>query len=138
MKITKRRRSRELALQVLYAKNFLDEPLTEILKNIIVTLEIEPSILPFTKELLEVVSQNQEMFDQLIIKTATNWEIERIALVDKMIIRIALAEICFIDSIPYKVSIDEAIEIGKAFSTIDSGKFINGILDAIGKKLKKN
>ena len=69
--------------------------------------------------------------NQLICEKSKNWEIGRIAIIDNLILRLAIGEMLYTDEIPLKVSIAEAIEIAKLFSTKDSGRFVNGILDAI-------
>ena len=135
--MTKRRKSRELALQVLYANTYDQEPVEDVLQKILDTHECSADIVPFAREIINAVEDHREEFDQLIVNTAFNWDISRIAQLDKIVIRMALAEIFYFDTIPYKVSIDEAIELGKKFSSKDSGKFINGILDAIGKDRKQ-
>jgi N utilization substance protein B len=135
--MTKRRQSRELALMVLYALDFNERPVEETLRLMAAEEGYADDVVPFARELVECAQEHREEFDLLITQTAFNWDISRIAVIDKAAIRIALAEIRYFDSIPYKVSIDEAIELGKKFSTHDSGKFINGILDAIGKRMDK-
>lgn len=135
--ITKRRRSRELALQFLYAFDYDREPIEDVIKKVLEGKGGESEIVPFAREITRTVVEHEQEFDERIKETALNWDINRIAVLDKVIIRMALAEIYYFDSIPYKVSIDEAIELGKKFSTKESGKFINGILDAIGKRLKQ-
>ena len=69
--------------------------------------------------------------DTLITEKLDNWELTRVAVIDKVILRLALAEILYFEEIPPQVSINEAIELAKKYSTDRSGKFINGILDAI-------
>ncbi len=98
----------------------------------------------FARNLINRVLENNEKFDQYIKEHTDNWELERIARIDRILMHIALAEILFFDDIPYKVSVNEAIDIAKKFSTEKSSQFINGILDAIyntllkEKKISKN
>ena len=75
--------------------------------------------------------------DDLIISKSSNWDITRIAIIDRIIIRLALTEMLYFEDIPAKVSIVEAVEISKEYSTDDSSSFINGILDSIYNKNKK-
>ena len=79
----------------------------------------------------------KDEFDKMIIKRLKNWELRRIAVIDKVILRLALAEILYFEDIPPEVSINEAIELAKKYSTEKSSKFINGILDAIYRETKK-
>jgi len=85
----------------------------------------------FAEELINKVLSNINDLDQRIVKRVTNWEMNRIALIDKILLRMGICEILYFPDIPPKVSINESIEIAKDFSTAGSGKFINGILDAI-------
>ena len=87
--------------------------------------------LPFFQELMIGVTKNREEIDSLIEHYSSNWKISRIACVDRNVLRIAVFEMLYCQDIPPKVSINEAIEIGKKFGTEESGSFINGILDSI-------
>ena len=81
-------------------------------------------------------SKKTEYLDKLIIRSSKNWRLERMPIVDRCILRLGVFEIFFMEDIPPKVSIDEAVELGKKFGTEDSGAFINGVLDNIFNKLK--
>jgi transcription antitermination factor NusB len=81
--------------------------------------------------LLKGVCKNKEYLDKLIRQSSKNWRIERMSVVDRSIIRLSAYEILFMEDIPSKVSIDEAVELGKKFGTDESKAFINGILDNI-------
>ena len=96
-------------------------------------------IIDYANKLVNSYIQNIGKLDKLIISKSSNWDISRIALIDRIIIRLALSEILYFDEIPGKVSIVEAVEISKEYSTKDSGSFINGILDSIynDKKIKE-
>jgi N utilization substance protein B len=85
----------------------------------------------FAQELIRKVLSNIEDLDEKIIKRVTNWEMNRIALIDKILLRIGICELLYFPDIPPKVSINESIEIAKDYSTAGSAKFINGILDAV-------
>ena len=82
------------------------------------------------------MGKNQEKIDVLIESNIDNWEIERIALLDKLVLRMGVTELLCFPDIPTKVTINEAIDIAKMFGTNNSGKFVNGVLDAIHNKLK--
>lgn len=88
----------------------------------------------FTKELITGVHENKEKIDNIIEKYLINWTLERISLVDKALLRIALYEIAFIEDIPHAVSINEAIELAHQYGDENSSKFINGILSKIIEK----
>ena len=133
---SKRRIVREKVLQILYAYEMNKESLQplslEILKD--VTDETDRD---FAQELIRKVLSNIEDLDDRIIKRVTNWEMNRIALIDKILLRIGICELLHFPDIPPKVSINESIEIAKDYSTAGSAKFINGILDAILAEEKK-
>lgn len=133
---SKRRIVREKVLQILYAYEMNKESLQplslEILKDV-----ADGTDQAFAQELIRKVLSNIEDLDVRIIKRVANWEMNRIALIDKILLRIGICEILHFPDIPPKVSINESIEIAKNFSTAGSAKFINGILDAILAEEKK-
>ncbi len=85
----------------------------------------------YAKRLVKYTIENSESIDNLIKKKLSNWDITRLAIIDKIILRMSISEMFFIEDVPKKVSMAEGIEISKEFSTKDSSSFINGILDAI-------
>lgn len=92
----------------------------------------------FARELVQAVVQKQGTLDGLIAKYAPEWPIEKITLIDRNILRLGIVELLYLDNIPDKVAINEAIELGKTFGGVSSGKFINGVLGAIYRdKLKE-
>ena len=132
-----RRRARELALQACYAFEMSGNPPEQILSDVIFNNSEPPAVLEFAAELFRRTVAEIVAYDSMIRRKAVNWEFNRIAVMDKLILRLAICEfLCFPD-IPPKVSIDEAIEIAKKYSTEKSGRFVNGILDAILNDLRK-
>jgi len=134
----KRRRSRELAIKVLFHLEFSrkDDPAQAfdlICNNFGVSKDIEI----FSKELVLGVCVHLKELDNLISKTSQNWRLERIARVDRSILRLAVYELLYRGDVPPKVSINEAVDLGKKFGTEESGAFINGILDTIYTSLSK-
>jgi transcription antitermination factor NusB len=127
----KRRRARELAIQVLYHLEYNpgdpEESFATVCKSFLPPKEVRP----FAKDLVLGVWRNKEDLDKLIGRASKNWRIERMSRVDRNILRIAVFEVLYMGDIPPKVSIDEAVELGKRFGTEDSGAFVNGILDYI-------
>jgi N utilization substance protein B len=89
------------------------------------------SDLGFGNELINKIRIHKDELDEMIKKRVANWEMSRIALIDKILLQMGICEILYFPDIPPKVSINESIEIAKEFSTAGSAKFINGILDAI-------
>jgi len=94
----------------------------------------DEEILEFSRELYRRTIQNKNMLDEDISASVLNWEFSRIALIDRLILRMALCEILYFDEIPPKVTINEAIDLAKKYSTAESGRFVNGILDSLFKK----
>ena len=85
----------------------------------------------YASKLYSIVLKEQEKLDELIEKKLVNWEMSRLATMDRIILRMSIGEMLFVDDIPPKVSITEAVEIAKEYSSKDSSGFINGIMDAI-------
>lgn len=133
---SRRRQTREKVLQVLYAHELSGEPILPIMEEILSELKPNRDDFEFAKALVHSVLQHVDEIDRLIKSKVMHWESDRIAVVDRMILRMAIAELLHFPDIPPKVSINEAIEIGKVFSTSNSGRFINGVLDAILEQLR--
>jgi len=134
-KKTIRRILREKSLQVLYAYEMNGEGLQYLIDGILSDIPGKKDR-EFTEKIVNAVIANRKDLDNRIAERVNNWEMDRIALIDRLLLRIGIAEIFFFPDIPPKVSINEVIEIAKDFSTSNSGKFINGILDAILTDLK--
>ncbi|RPI17876.1 MAG: transcription antitermination factor NusB [Ignavibacteriae bacterium] len=134
MSIT-RRQIRERVLQVLYAHELSKDPIEKIKVDLLSDIADKDSKY-FADKLIHHVVENRIHFDTLIKTTVDNWDIERIALIDFIIIKMCLCEFFYFEEIPPKVSINEAIDLAKDYSTKNSGKFVNGILDSLLMKLK--
>lgn len=128
VKIT-RRKSREAAVILLYQSDLLGKDSEEVLKN---EIDFGKKIDEFALELVIGVNKNRKAIDKEIVGVVENWTIERIAIIDRNILRVAIYEMLFEKDIPLKVSVDEAIEIAKSLGQKDdTPKFINGILGKI-------
>jgi N utilization substance protein B len=132
-----RRRARELALQACYAHELSGNDPEAIEQDVIQSVAENDAVRAFAVELFRRTIKHAEEYDALISAKAVNWEFTRIAIMDKLILRMALCEFMHFPDIPPKVSIDEAIEVAKTFSTEKSGPFVNGILDAILNDLRE-
>lgn len=126
----KRTRARELALQFLYQHDLVAQPLSES-DEFLRSEERDVETRKFAKRLIAGTLEHQPEIDQVIQGVAQNWNISRMAVVDRNVLRLATHELLHCRDIPPKVAINEAIEIGKRYSTQNSGAFINGILDKI-------
>jgi len=133
-----RRKARELALCALYAYEMSQNPVEQIKKEIITDQNDNNTIVTFARQLVDATVTHLKNLDEMIRIKAINWDFDRIAIIDKIILRLSISEFLYFPDIPPKVSIDEAIEISKKYSTEKSGKFINGILDSILSDLRKS
>ncbi len=98
----------------------------------------DETVKEFARSHIEKTHENQTKLDDYIRKFAANWEFERIAILDRIILRMAICEFLHFWDIPPKVSIDEAIELSKSYSTDQSSRFVNGILDSVLLDLKEH
>ncbi len=128
-----RRKARELALQILYQIDLTKEKFRKNSKKFWGGKIIPAETKKFTEELVKGTLDKQKDIDPLICKYSEHWKIERLNAIDRNILRFAAYELLYLKDIPPAVSINEAIEIAKKYSTADSGKFVNGILDRINK-----
>ena len=129
-----RRQSRIVAMQMLYQIHLTSEPVQRVIVQFWQHQDIPVELRPFAVQLVEGTTSNIEAIDAELQTTSQNWKLHRMPIVDLSILRIATYEILYISEIDAATSINEAVEISKAYSTPDSPKFINGILDNIRKK----
>ncbi len=133
-----RRKSREYALQALYAidasKALADDALRLFWFS---NPEESAEVRSFTEELVKGVALRGEEIDSVITGLSTNWKLSRMAIVDRNILRMAIYELQWCKDIPARVTLNEAIELAKQFGTEESGSFVNGILDKVAKTLNK-
>lgn len=127
----KRSRARELALQFLYQLDLRGDDLLAEVREYIKSEERDAETAKFAQRLVEGTFEHWEEIDTMIQGVAQNWNISRMAVVDRNVLRLATHELLHCKDIPPKVAINEAIELGKRYSTQNSGAFINGILDKI-------
>ena len=133
-----RRRSRILALQFLFAGDLNAwENFDEELDTFCGRFDISPEVFPHFFTLVHGVREKRLKIDALLADHSQHWKISRMSGVDRNIMKIAVFEMMYCPDVPYKVAINEAIEISKQFSSEDSGAFINGVLDSIRKQVEK-
>lgn len=132
-----RRKAREAVLESLYCYEIRedDRDLATIFKYCADNHQLDEKSRKFGLELFKKTVEKMEEIDKAISSHTENWEFSRLAVIDKNIIRLGLAELYYFPDIPKKVSIDEAIELAKIYGSADSGRFVNGILDALGKDI---
>lgn len=132
-----RRRARELAIRVLFHMEFTPGDPEEVFQLICDTFGSSKSVRSFSRQLVLGVCEKKEELDRLISRSSKHWRLERMSRVDRTILRLGTFEILSMKDIPPKVTIDEAVELGKKYGTEDSGGFINGILDNIYNNLRQ-
>jgi N utilization substance protein B len=128
----KRREAREKALFYLYQSDLLKIDVAELIQN---DLKYKKEIDQFTLKLINGVKNNLDLLNEIINKYSTNWQMDRMSILDRNMLRIALYELIYEQEIPLKVTINEAIEISKKYGDEESGKFINGILGKVIEKI---
>lgn len=126
----RRHESRERALALLYEAEARGLTVDEVLKE----LPLPPE--EFAARLIEGVQANRDEIDTVIVAHAKGWDIERMPALDRAVLRMAIFELKFCEDIPQSVTIDEAVELAKQYSTDDSGRFVNGLLAKVAKNLE--
>ncbi|MEJ2542445.1 MAG: transcription antitermination factor NusB [Calditrichaceae bacterium] len=132
----KRRAERITALKILYALEFNSTGIEEQID--LYKTNIQEDVSEFTTDIIRTTTKNRNELDELIKSQLHNWDFSRVSVIDKVLLRMALTELKYFPDVPAEVTLNEVIEISKDFSTERSGKFINGILDAILKKINPN
>jgi len=131
----KRRRSREFALQVLYQLEITGQDALQALIQLRENFTPNEGEDEFAKRIVLGVVEHGREIDRFIEGQSENWRLERMTLIDRNILRIALFELLRCDEIPPKVTLNEAIDLGKRFGSDESGSFINGILDRVQNEI---
>jgi len=130
----KRSKAREDALKILYAIDITKEDPEACIRDFwSANEEKDAEVRDFADRLVRGAVEKMAHLDRIITKHTANWQMKRMAVIDRNILRFAAYELLFMDDIPPKVSINEAIDIAKRYGNEDSGKFVNGILDKINK-----
>ena len=130
--MSSRREARERTLQALYAYELGGGDAKHVLETVINTrLKDDREAIDFATSLFIRTLDFSQEADETLVEYTKNWELSRIALIDRLLLRMAMCEMLSFKDIPPKVTINEAIEVAKRYSTAKSGQFINGILDAV-------
>jgi transcription antitermination protein NusB len=137
MAVKSRRKAREVAMRALYELEIGHMPLAMVLKENLGAAELPEDLHAFASLLITGVREHQAAIDDLLAKVITDWDFDRIAPVDRNVLRVATYELFHCPNIPPAVTINEAIEIGKKYSTAETGKFVNGVLGQVLKESPK-
>jgi len=132
-----RRKAREKALQILFQLDFDNSDVEEVCKIFWSSHPTSQKVREFTESLVKGTFANRESIDLMVASTIENWTMDRLASVDRAILRFATYELMYMPDMPAKVTINEAVEIAKAFGTEQSGAFVNGVLDKVREKIGK-
>jgi len=130
-----RAQARALAMQSLTQLDVQGSDFLLEMDSFIAEANVPSESKSLSAELARTAWSNHKTCDQLIAETVKHWQLQRIALIDRAILRLAIAELLYRPDVPVKVVLDQAIELAKKFSTAESPQFINGVLDAIAKKI---
>ena len=125
-----RRQARERALELLYEIEAKDRPAAEVLAE----LAVEPDA--YALAVVQGVDEHRDQLDGVIARYARDWSLERMPVIDRSLLRMAVFELAHRPDVPTAVVIDEAVDLAKAYSTDDSGRFVNGMLSRIAEELR--
>lgn len=132
-----RSRARGWALQALYAweaRGGDASTAVPVLHDLFTHLRVSPQNRPYAEILVRLVANNLEVVDRSVREALTNWRMERLAVVDRAVLRLGTAEILFVDDVPARAAIREAVQLAEKYGTRESPRFVNGVLDAVMRK----
>jgi transcription antitermination protein NusB len=136
--VKNRSRARGWALQALYAweqRGAAAEMGMPVLQDLFASLRVSPANRPYAEILVRLVGQNLAKIDATIVESLTNWRLERLAVVDRAILRLGTAEMMFVDDVPPRMCIREMVQLAEKYGTSDSPRFVNGVLDAVMRRV---
>ncbi len=134
-----RTRARAWILQIHYQWESAgrESPLAEALRQTVATRRIRPERLPYVRRLVKVLDSHGQELDRRLQEALDNWRLERLSAIDRGILRLAAAELLYMDDIPPKVSIQEAIHLADRYGGPESSRFVNGVLDALYRSVRE-
>ncbi len=136
--MSRRRKAREIALQALYAAEISGSEWQDVLDDMLKRRNPSDEAAEYARRLVSAVNESRVELDRMIVECLENWKFERVSVIDRNILRIALAELIHFPEVPGGVIINEAIEIAHRFSSNKAGKFVNGILDRLAGEVRKD
>lgn len=134
--MSRRRKARELALQVLYAVEVSGDPWVDVFREGVERRGTSGEAADYARRIVRYACEHRPELDRMIADRLENWAFERVSVVDRNILRIALAELLDALETPTNVILNEAIEIAHRFSSADAGRFVNGILDRLAREVR--
>lgn len=136
--MSRRRKAREIALQTLYTEEVSGADWRAAFQDNVKRRKPSEEVVGYAERLVELVIEERMQLDERLARRIQNWELERVSVIDKTILRIALAELMHCPDVPTNVIMNEAIELAKRFSSADAGKFVNGVLDGLAREVRGN
>ncbi|HEX8907154.1 MAG TPA: transcription antitermination factor NusB [Longimicrobiaceae bacterium] len=133
-----RSKARGWALQGLYAwesRGAQPEDAMRVLQTLFSTLRVSPANRPYAEVLVRLVATNLERIDATILESLTNWRMERLAAIDRNVLRLGVAEMLFVDDVSPRITIREMVQLAEKYGTADSPRFVNGVLDAVMRRV---
>lgn len=134
--MSRRRKAREIALQTLYAAEMEGGEWRTALRDNVARRKPSDEVVEYAERIVSRVVAEKASLDARIGARLENWELPRVSIVDKTILRIALAELLYCPEVPTSVIMNEAIEIAQTFSSADAGRFVNGVLDRLAREVR--
>lgn len=133
-----RSKARAWALRVLYAwESRRDTPLDRVLEEFVTRRHIAPGRRPYLRRLVDAVAADPDGLDAIVQSCLSNWRLERLGVIDRNILRLAAAEMLHLEDVPLRVSIQEALRLAERYGTDQSPRFVNGVLDALMKRIER-
>jgi N utilization substance protein B len=136
--MSRRRKAREIALQTLYAQEVSGTDWKTAFDDNVERRKPSEEVVEYAERLVTNVMEEKANLDSLIRERLENWALERVSVVDRTILRIALSELLHCPEVPANVIMDEAIEIAQKFSSADAGRFVNGVLDRLAREVRES
>jgi N utilization substance protein B len=134
--VSRRRKAREIALQTLYAEEVSGADWRAAFHDNVERRKSSDEVVEYAMRLVVNVTEEKADLDRRISERLENWALERVSVVDRTILRIALSELLHCPEVPTNVIMNEAIEIAQKFSTADAGRFVNGVLDSLAREVR--
>jgi N utilization substance protein B len=106
-----------------------------ILQTLFSTLRVSPANRPYAEVLVRLVATNLERIDGLVKDSLANWRMERLAAIDRNVLRLGVAEMLFVDDVAPRITIREMVQLAEKYGTADSPRFVNGVLDAVMRRV---
>ena len=126
-----RRKTKVIALQALYEVDAVDHDPIQVLDRLMVEADLPTSARQVTREMVQGVVENRRELDRIITELAPSWPVSQIAAVDRSLLRLAIYELMFSRQAPPKVTVNEAVDLARAFGSESSRKFVNGVLGSV-------